>query len=98
MDTDIRVFATCTGNGAERGTLSLRQQHAPGEKMFVDYAGATIPIHTRDDGEIQEAAIFVATLGFSSYTFAEAILFRDARSPADSRPSLLFVRHIEMTS
>jgi transposase len=72
MDTDIRVFATCTGNGAERGTLSLRQQHAPGEKMFVDYAGATIPIHTRDDGEIQEAAIFVATLGFSSYTFAEA--------------------------
>ena len=52
--------------------LTLRQQHAPGEKMFVDYAGATIPIHTRDDGEIQEAAIFVATLGFSSYTFAEA--------------------------
>jgi transposase len=42
--------------------LSLRQQHAPGEKMFVDYAGATIPIHTRYYGEIQEDANFLATL------------------------------------
>jgi len=52
--------------------LTLRQQHAPGEKMFVDYAGATIPIHDRQTGEVHPAAIFVATLGFSNYTFAEA--------------------------
>jgi transposase len=52
--------------------LTLRQQHTPGEKMFVDYAGATIPIHDRQTGEVHPAAIFVATLGFSNYTFAEA--------------------------
>lgn len=51
---------------------TLRQQHTPGEKLFVDYAGATIPIHDRDTGEVHQAAIFVAALGFSSYTFAEA--------------------------
>jgi transposase len=42
--------------------LTLRQQHTPGEKMFVDYAGATIPIHDCQTGEVHPAAIFVATL------------------------------------
>jgi transposase len=51
---------------------TLRQQHTPGEKLFVDYAGATIPVHDRQTGELHQAAIFVAALGFSSYTFAEA--------------------------
>ncbi len=40
--------------------------------MFVDYAGAGIPIHNRATGEIHQAAIFVGALGVSSYTFAEA--------------------------
>jgi len=52
--------------------FTLRQQHNPGEKLFVDYAGATIPVHNRETGEIHQAAIFVAAMGFSSYTFAEA--------------------------
>jgi len=52
--------------------VTLRQQHNPGEKMFVDYAGSTIPVHNRDTGEVHPAAIFVAALGYSSYTFAEA--------------------------
>jgi transposase len=33
----------------------LRQQHKPGERMFVDWAGATIPIHNRSTGEITQA-------------------------------------------
>ena len=49
----------------------LRQQHKPGERMFVDWAGATIPIHDRSTGEISTAPLFVATLGASSYTYAE---------------------------
>jgi transposase len=57
---------------ARAQNLTLRQQHQPGERMFVDYAGAGIPIHNRDTGEIHQAAIFVAALGVSSYTFAEA--------------------------
>jgi transposase len=52
--------------------ITLRQHHNPGERMFVDYAGATIPIHDRTSGQIPQAAIFVAAMGFSSYTFAEA--------------------------
>lgn len=50
----------------------LRQQHKPGERMFVDWAGATIPIHDRNTGEITQAPLFVSTLGASSYTYAEA--------------------------
>jgi hypothetical protein len=39
--------------------------------MFVDWAGATIPIHNRSTGEITQAPLFVATLGVSSYSYAE---------------------------
>jgi transposase len=41
----------------------LRQEHRAGEKMFVDYAGATIPIHDPEGGEPRQAAVFVAVLG-----------------------------------
>ena len=50
----------------------LRQEHKAGEKMFVDWAGATIPIYDRHTGEARQAPLFVATLGASSYTWAEA--------------------------
>ena len=58
----------------------LRQTHRAGEKMFVDYAGATIPIHDSATGEIHPAAVFVAVLGASSYTFAEATAGQDLRN------------------
>ena len=48
----------------------LRQEHKAGEKMFVDWAGATIPVHDRHTGQAWQAPLFVATLGASSYTFA----------------------------
>jgi transposase len=48
----------------------LRQEHKAGEKMFVDWAGATIPVHDPHTGEAWQAPLFVATLGASSYTFA----------------------------
>ena len=50
----------------------LRQEHKAGEKMFVDWAGATIPVYDRLTGQAWQAPLFVATLGASSYTFAEA--------------------------
>jgi transposase len=50
----------------------LRQEHRAGEKMFVDWAGATIPVFDRDTGDCQPACLFVAVLGASSYTFAYA--------------------------
>ncbi|MDE0457726.1 MAG: IS21 family transposase [Chromatiales bacterium] len=50
----------------------MRQEHRAGEKMFVDYAGQTVPVVDRETGEERQAQIFVAVLGASSYTFAEA--------------------------
>jgi transposase len=51
---------------------TMRQPHIAGEKLFVDYAGQTVQIVNPETGEIREAHIFVATLGASSYTYAEA--------------------------
>ncbi len=51
---------------------SMRQIHLAGEKLFVDYSGATVPIVNPDTGEIRCAEIFVAILGASNYTFASA--------------------------
>jgi transposase len=52
----------------------LRHDHKAGEKMFVDWAGDTVPIHDRATGETAPASIFVAVLGASTYTFARAAL------------------------
>ena len=49
---------------------SMRQIHVAGEKLFVDYAGDTVPIIDAATGEITRAQIFVATLGASNYTYA----------------------------
>ena len=57
-----------------RGKLDvvLRQEHKAGEKLFVDWAGTTIPIHDPQGGPPQAGHLFVAVLGASSYTYAEA--------------------------
>lgn len=52
---------------------SMRQTHVAGEKLFVDYCGQTVPIIDPHSGELLcKAQIFVAVLGASNYTFAEA--------------------------
>jgi len=51
-----------------------------GEKMFVDHAGPTVPIVDRETGQVHEAAIFVAVLGASNYTYAEATWNRNLAS------------------
>ncbi len=50
----------------------LRQEHKAGEKLFIDWAGSTIPIYDPRGGPVQRAHLFVAVLGASSYTYAEA--------------------------
>jgi transposase len=50
----------------------LRQHHTPGDKCFVDYAGHTAEVIDRHTGEVRAAQVFVAVLGASSYTYAEA--------------------------
>ena len=50
----------------------MRQRHRAGEKLFVDYAGETVPVADPATGELRQAQIFVAVLGASNYTYAEA--------------------------
>jgi len=66
----------CKRFGDFKQTLDprMRQSHKAGEKVFVDYAGHTLPLTDRVTGEVHKAQIFVATLGASSYTYAEATL------------------------
>ena len=53
--------------------VTMRQTHAAGERLFVDYAGDGVPVVIdRLTGEIRMAQIFVAVLGASSFTFAKA--------------------------
>ena len=54
-------------------SVTMRQTHAAGERLFVDYAGDDVPVVIdRLTGEIRMAQIFVAVLGASSFTFAKA--------------------------
>jgi transposase len=57
---------------------SMRQVHVAGERLFVDYAGQTMPIIDPVTGEIQRAQIFVAVLGASNYTYACATFTQTA--------------------
>jgi transposase len=52
--------------------LSMRQLHRGGEKMFVDYAGKKPTMIDPATGEMVEVELFVAVLGASNYTYAEA--------------------------
>jgi transposase len=51
---------------------TLRQIHVAGEKLFVDYSGHTMEVIDGLTGEVFSAQIFVAVLGASNYTYAEA--------------------------
>lgn len=57
--------------------VTLHQDYKAGEKLFVDFAGDTIPIHDPQTGTITSAFLFVAALGASNYTYAEAVLSQD---------------------
>jgi transposase len=52
--------------------LVMRQSHRAGEKLFVDYAGQTVEVTEPRTGQLRQAQIFVAVLGASNYTYAEA--------------------------
>lgn len=64
----------CDLYAAWRGRLSptMRQVHPAGERLFVDYAGQTVGVIDGATGEVRQAQIFVAALGASNLTYAEA--------------------------
>lgn len=60
--------------------VSLRQTYKAGEKLFVDFAGDTICVNDPAGGAVIPAYLFVATLGASNYTYAEAVLSQDLKA------------------
>ncbi len=53
--------------------VSMRQAHAAGEKLFVDFPGDTFPVYDPAAGQVAlNAELFVAVLGASGYLYAEA--------------------------
>jgi len=66
-------FTEHYGAWAGRLDVVLRQDHRAGEKLFLDFAGQTIPITDPLTGEITAAQLFVAVFGASNYTYAEAL-------------------------
>ena len=59
-------------NWSNRVNPVMHMNHKAGDKMYVDYAGKTLSIIEEDTGEIKEVQFFVAILGASQYTYAEA--------------------------
>jgi transposase len=55
----------------KRLSPTMRQTHVAGEKLFVDWAGDTVPIFDLMTGEVHAAHLFVAALGASSYIYSE---------------------------
>ena len=65
-------FCALHRDWTKRQKRSMRQIHRAGEKCFVDYCGVTVTIINPDDGSTRAAQVFVAALGASNYTYAEA--------------------------
>lgn len=58
----------------------MRQLHKAGEKLFIDFCGPTVPIINPDTGQMRRAAIFVAVMGASNYSYIDACEGQDMAS------------------
>ena len=65
-------FCTTFEAWKKRARPTMRQTHMGGEKVFVDFAGNTIDIIDPITGEAHAMKLFVAAMGASNYTYAEA--------------------------
>lgn len=66
-------FAAGYRNWRRGLNVVMRRMHKPGDKLFVDFAGRTVEIRNPRGGPSCQAQIFVAVLGYSNYTYIEAV-------------------------
>lgn len=65
-------FCELYGSWRKTAGATFRNRHRAGEVVQSDYAGQRVLVFDPALGRLREAQIFVATLGASSYTYAEA--------------------------
>jgi transposase len=66
------TFYRYYGMWKKRVNPSLHIEHKAGDKVYIDYAGATLPYVDKDTGEVKAAQVFVAVMGWSQYAYVEA--------------------------
>jgi transposase len=66
-------FSTHYKAWSTRTDVVMRQHHVAGEKLFLDFAGPTVPITDPATGVVTQAQLFVAVCGASSYTYVEVV-------------------------
>lgn len=57
--------------------VCMHMEHDKADKLYLDFTGKKIPYTERDTGEVREAEVFIATLGYSEYTYVEATRSQD---------------------
>jgi transposase len=72
-------FCELYASWRDQRRLSMRQVHRPGEKVFLDYSGKKPRLCDPETGEVTSVELFIAVLGASNYTFAEATLTQTVR-------------------
>lgn len=66
------MFCERFNRWSKRTNPVMHINHKAGDKMYVDYAGKTLEVVNKQTGEVIEVQFFVAVLGASQYTYAEA--------------------------
>jgi transposase len=54
-------------------SVSMRIEHVPGDKLYIDFTGDKLSIVDPVTGEVTDLEVYVATLGASQYSYVEAI-------------------------
>ncbi|QAT87236.1 hypothetical protein EJ065_5703 [Corallococcus coralloides] len=58
-------------------SVTMRQTHVAGEKLFLDFSGDGVGVVDAKTGERKKAKLFLAVLGASNFTYAEPVLSED---------------------
>ena len=72
---------------ARRLRPSMRQVHRAGEKTFIDFSGKRPALVDPRMGDVRRVELFVAVLGASSFTYAEATATPPSSCPTGSTPT-----------
>jgi transposase len=65
-------YASLHREWLDKTDLRMRQHHKAGEKLFVDFAGLTMPVTDPKTGQVRSVQVFASAMGASQRIFAKA--------------------------